>query len=177
MLQMLLLVHSIRVRFTQQDRLAAPGHNLGQEDTARTFAPFLRTVLSFSTVQLKHGNGGCSHDALLVERDDTVLDPEAVAAHHVGQHHVGGQSVTNDGNLAGACDARFRVVPEIFHDLSTTAGLFGLVRQYRHTCGPLELRGQLPLGIITGSTCSVGNYEEPPTRIGCSQGIEPFLLR
>lgn len=109
--------------------------------------------------------------------DHAVLDPETIAAHQIGQHDVGGQPVSNNGNLAGTGDARFRVVPEILHDLGTTARLFGLVRQHRHTGGPLQFCGQLPFRVTAKSTGSVGNYEKSAAWICSSEGIEAFLTQ
>lgn len=71
--------------------------------------------------------------------DNTVLDPETVATHAVGKHHVREEPVTNNGDLAGIGDTSLRMTPEILHDLGTTARFLGLVRQHFESCGLFEL--------------------------------------
>lgn len=98
-----------------------------------------------------------------------------MAAHHVGQHHVCGQPVSNNSDLAGAGDSSLWVIVEIFHDLGGTTGLFGLVREHRYACCFLKRRSQLPFGIVTASTGSVRNNEKTPAGICRSQGFKAFL--
>lgn len=83
--------------------------------------------------------GGQPHDALLLKRDDTILDPETVAAHTVGQHHVGEESVTDNGDLAGVGDTSLRMIPKILHDLGATARFLGLVGEHIDSCGLFKL--------------------------------------
>lgn len=83
--------------------------------------------------------GGQPHDALLLKRDDTILDPDTIAAHTVGKHHVGEESVTDNGDLAGVGDTSLRMIPKILHDLGTTARFFGLMGEHLHSCGLLKL--------------------------------------
>lgn len=35
----------------------------------------------------------------------TILDPETIAAHHVGHHDIREQSIANNGNLGRGSDA------------------------------------------------------------------------
>lgn len=90
-------------------------------------------------VKSKTNTGGGAYNALLMKRDDTVFDPDTVAAHAVGKHHVGEKSITNNGNLAGVGDTSLGMTPEILHDFGTAARFLGLVREHFHTCGLFKL--------------------------------------
>lgn len=57
-----------------------------------------------------------THKALLMRSNHAVLNPEAPAAHHVGHHHVGGQSIAYNGNLRGMRHARFWMLLKVLHD-------------------------------------------------------------
>lgn len=115
------------------------------------------------------------HNAFPLERYDAVFDPDTIAAHHVGQHHVGGQPVSNNSDLAGTGDSSLWVLLEIVHDLGGTTGLFGLVREHIYTCCFLKRRSQFSFGIVTASTGSVRNNEETPAGVCRSQCFEAFL--
>lgn len=75
---------------------------------------------------------GNAYKALLLQRYYTVFDPYTVASHQVGQHHVGGESVPDNGNLARAGDASFWVFAEVLHDLKAAARFLGLMREHCH---------------------------------------------
>lgn len=111
----------------------------GRAGTDRVSAPSSRTTTPVSiSLQGDQCQGG-PYDALLLKRDDAVLDPETIASHAIGKHHVREEPVADNGDLAWARDASLRVTAEILHDLGTTARFLGLVRKDLHPCGFLKL--------------------------------------
>lgn len=116
-----------------------------------------------------------THHALLPGRDHAVLDPNAVASHLVGEHHVGCQAIPHDGNLARRGDACLGVVLEVGHDLVTAAWLLDPMGKDWHAGGPLYLKCQLSISIPAGGASRVGHDEQSSSWICFPQSVKPFL--
>lgn len=71
--------------------------------------------------------------------DDTIPDPDTIATHAVGKHHVCEKPITDNGDLAGVGDTSLGMTPEILHDFGTTARFLGLMGEHLHTRGLFEL--------------------------------------
>lgn len=66
----------------------------GAQPRPSRYGPNLCSILEncvvISAPQSRAWKSGGSHDALSLKGDHAVLDPETIAAHHIGQHDVGG---------------------------------------------------------------------------------------
>ena len=116
-----------------------------------------------------------THDALLTQRHDTVPDPYAPAAHLIGQHHVRGETIADDGKLMRTGDARLGMCPEVRHDLIAAPRFLDLVRQDRDASGRFDLRGKDPLGVVAQSAGRVGDYQEAAAGVCRPQLLEVVL--
>jgi len=74
-----------------------------------------------------------THNTLLSQGHDTVLDPYSPAAHPVGEHHVRKQSVSNDSYLMWPGHSCLWVLAEVLHDLICAAGLLHSVGEDNNT--------------------------------------------
>lgn len=126
-------------------------HTLSQEGTARFCARVLRTGLLCQHARVKAVGKDNTHDALLLKRNDSIFDPHAIAAYDVGEHHVSGQSISNDSDLVGAGNASLGMLLKVLHNLRATAGLLGLMREHYHAGGLFEFLGQLPFWVVAES--------------------------
>lgn len=116
-----------------------------------------------------------THHALLLQRHHAVLDPEAPAAHHVGQHHVRRQPVPDDGDLRRVRHARLRVLLEVGHDLRPAPGLLDLVREDVHA-GALFHGGGLREVLVPGRGArGIGDDEQLAPGIGLAQLLKMIL--
>lgn len=64
-----------------------------------------------------------TYDAFLAQGLDSIFDPNPPTAHHIGQHHVGHEAISDDNDLAWMRHASLRVLLEMSHDLIFTAWL------------------------------------------------------
>jgi hypothetical protein len=117
-----------------------------------------------------------AYNALLLQRYDPVLDPDTPAAHHVGQHHVGCQSVSHNGNVVGTRDACLWVLAEVRHDLVAATWFFHGVWENINPRRFLDFRGQLAVDIVACCPGRVGHNQQTTSRVGGSQGLESTLF-
>lgn len=62
-----------------------------------------------------------TNNALLLQWDDAVLDPEAPSAHHVGEHHVSREAVTDHCDVGRVGHAGLWIFLEVLHDFGAAA--------------------------------------------------------
>lgn len=116
-----------------------------------------------------------TYNALLLRRHDAILDPEAPGAHHICQHHVCAQPVSNDGDLRGVRHARLGVLAEVLHDLVAAAWLLACVRQHRKPRGLLKLGRKCQLLVERCCASRVGDDEKLLSRVCGLQLLEMIL--
>jgi hypothetical protein len=80
-----------------------------------------------------------TYKVFLLQWNDTVLDPEAPASHHIRHHDIGNQSISDNGNFGRALNPGLWMVAEVFHYLGATARLLDLVGKNFDTCSSLDL--------------------------------------
>lgn len=117
-----------------------------------------------------------AYNALLVQRHDPVLDPDAPTAHHVGQHHVRGQPITDNGDLVRPCHPGFRVLAEVRQDLVATARLLHRMREDIEPGRFLNLGSKPATNIVARRAGSIGHYQKTTSGVGRSQSLEARLL-
>ena len=117
-----------------------------------------------------------AHDALLLQRNDAILNPNAPTAHHVGQHHVGREAVADNSNLMRSCNTSFRVLAEVGQDLITTAGFLHGMREDMDASSFLDSSSKRAIPVVACRAGRVGNYEQTATGISSAQGFKTALL-
>lgn len=117
-----------------------------------------------------------TYNALLPQRDDAILNPEAPTSHHVGEHHVSRQAVTHNRNLRGIGHACFWILLEILHDLATAAWfLHGMVKN-SDACGGFYSSGKLGFRVPTACAGGVGDDKESTTGIVLLERLKVSLI-
>lgn len=116
-----------------------------------------------------------THDALFPHWRNAISDPDAPASHHVGQHHVCGQSVPDDGNLRSIRHAGFGMSSEVTHNLGSAARLLHCVRQHVDPSTLLYLESLPEVPVPTRGSRGVGYYQELSAGICPPQLLKMFL--
>jgi hypothetical protein len=117
-----------------------------------------------------------AYNALLLQGHDAVPDPDAPAAHHVGQHHVGCQPITDHSNLVRSSDPSLRVLAEVRQNLVATAWLLHGMRKYVEPGRLFNLGSKPAIHIVARRTGSIGHDKETAPWVGCSQRLKSSLL-
>jgi hypothetical protein len=117
-----------------------------------------------------------TYNALLVDRHDPFPDPDAPTAHPVGQHHVRGEPVADNGDVSRAGYPSLRVASEVLHDLRSAARLLYLVGKHCYPGAGFQFGGKFQLAVPRCRSCCVGYDEQAATWICLFQRLKVRLL-